>query len=264
MRETEYPPPGQKPPAVPVAQDSQLGQFWGVGVGPGPRGLLPIAALEALMKASVVYIPRARSSELSVARQCLAGIAIPESRLRDVAFTMDPDRAVLREHYTALAAEIVVEIEAGRDVAYITLGDPMTYSTYGYTLQALKDRLPSLRTRTFPGVTSFAAAAAAMGWPLGEGKERVLILPCPDEPESLRHDIQTHDVVVLMKIGKRLPMVLQLLRQMEISRHCVLASRIGLPGERLCEDVGVLPEDAALGYLSTLLIRRTSRTKRHL
>jgi precorrin-2/cobalt-factor-2 C20-methyltransferase len=242
----------------------ESGQFWGIGVGPGPSGLLPIAALEALMKASIIYIPRARSNELSIARQCLSGIAIPEPRLRYVEFTMDPDRSVLREHYAALAAEIALEIEAGRDVAYITLGDPMTYSTYGYTLEALKDRLPSLRTRTFPGITSFAAAAAAMSWPLGEGKERVLILPCPDESAALRQDIQTHDVVVLMKIGKRLPMVLQLLRDMDISRYCVLASRIGLPGEALCEDVTALPQDTALGYLSTLLIRRTRRTKRHL
>jgi len=263
MSGTDYSGTGQAPPAGPLGQANGTGQFWGVGVGPGPSGLLPIAALEALMNASIIYIPRARSNELSIARQCLVGIAIPESRLRDVAFTMDPDRAVLREHYAGLAAEIAAEIEEGRDVAYVTLGDPMTYSTYGYTLEALKDRLPSLRARTFPGITSFATAAAAMSWPLGEGKERVLILPCPDDAEALRHDIQTHDVVVLMKIGRRLPMVLRVLRDMEISRHCVLASRIGLPGETLCEDVGALPDDTTLGYLSTLLIRRTSREKRH-
>jgi precorrin-2/cobalt-factor-2 C20-methyltransferase len=188
---------------------------------------------------------------------------IPESRLREVEFIMDPDRSVLREHYGALAAEIAAELKAGRDVAYLTLGDPMTYSTFGYTLAALKDQLPALRARTIPGITSFAAAAAAMGWPLGEGKERVLILPCPDEPESLRQDIQSHDVVVLMKIGKRLPMVLQVVREMKIGKYCALASRIGLPGETLCSDVGALSDDATLGYLSTMLIRRTERKKRH-
>jgi precorrin-2/cobalt-factor-2 C20-methyltransferase len=66
-----------------------------------------------------------------------------------------------------------------------------------------------------------------------------------------------------MKIGRRLPMVLQLLREMGVSRHCVLASRIGLPGERLCEDLAAVPDDTSLGYLSTLLIRRTARERRH-
>ena len=240
-----------------------LGQFWGIGVGPGPRGLLPLAAVEALTQAAVIYLPRARSAEISIARQCLDGLVIPESRLREVEFTMDPDRSVLRDHYGALAAEIASELEAGRDIAYLTLGDPMTYSTYGYTLAALKDRLPLLRALTIPGVTSFAAAAAALGWPLGEGKERVLILPCPDDPESLARDIESHDVVVLMKIGKRLPMVLQVLKDMGITDQCALASRIGLPGETLCGDVGALPDDTTLGYLSTMLIRRIERTKRH-
>ena len=239
------------------------GQLYGIGVGPGPRGLLPVAAVEALSLAAVIYLPRARSAELSIARQCLDGLDLPRSRLREIEFTMDPDRTVLREHYVALACEIAVELEAGRDVAYLTLDDPMTYSTYGYTLAALRDRLPALKATTIPGVTSFAAAAAAMSWPIGEGKERVLILPCPDDMDSLRQDIECHDVVVLMKIGKRLPRVLQVLQDMGISRHCALASRIGLPGETLCRTIDSLPGDAALGYLSTLLIRRAERKKRH-
>jgi precorrin-2/cobalt-factor-2 C20-methyltransferase len=243
---------------------SPLGQFFGVGAGPGPSGLLPVAAVEVLAQAGVIYLPRARSADLSIARQCLDGLLAATARLREIEFTMDCDRSVLREHYAVLAAEIATELESGRDVAYVTLGDPMTYSTYGYTLAALLDRLPSLRTRTIPGITSFAAAAAAMAWPLGEGKERILILPCPDDARALRRDIEDHDVVVLMKIGKRLPMVLQLLRDMDISRHCALASRIGLQGEFLREDVSDLPCEASHGYLSTMLIRRTARQKRHL
>jgi precorrin-2/cobalt-factor-2 C20-methyltransferase len=92
-----------------------------------------------LAQAAVIYLPRARSADLSIARQCLDGLMIPESRLREVEFTMDPDREVLSEHYSALAAGIALELEAGRDVAYLTLGDPMTYSTYGYTMAALRD-----------------------------------------------------------------------------------------------------------------------------
>jgi precorrin-2/cobalt-factor-2 C20-methyltransferase len=239
------------------------GKLFGIGVGPGPRGLLPVAAVEVLSRAAVIYLPRARSAELSIARQCLEGLELPLSCLREIEFIMDPDPTVLREHYVALAREIATELEAGRDVAYLTLGDPMTYSTYGYTLAALRERLPSLHATTIPGVTSFAAAAAAMSWPIGEDKERVLILPCPDDGVSLRQDIESHDVVVLMKIGRRLPMVLRVLLDMGISRHCALAFRIGLPGETLCRDVSSLPEDSALGYLSTMLIRRAERKKRH-
>jgi len=242
---------------------NELGMLWGIGVGPGPSGYIPVAALEALRQADVVFAPRARSAASSVALQCLAGIDIPTSRLREIEFNMDTDRTVLRDHYTQLAETVALELRAGRNVAYLTIGDSLTYSTYGYVLAALRERLPSLSTRTFPGITSYAAAAAALGWPLGEGKERTLILPCPEAPAALRSDIETHDIVVLMKIGARMPWVLDLLRDMGIAAHCAFARRIGLPDELLSSDVSDLRASEALGYLATLLIRKTPREKRH-
>ena len=240
-----------------------VGTFWGIGVGPGPAGYLPLAALDALRQADVVFVPRARGAETSVALQCLKGIDIRPQRLREIEFNMDPDRSVLREHYAQLADTIAVDLCAGRNVAYLTIGDTLTYSTYGYVLAALRERLPELPHRTFPGITSYAAAASALSWPLGEGKERILILPCPDDPLALRRDIETHDIVVLMKVGARLAWVLDLLRDMGIAEYCAFARRIGLPGEMLATDVENLCATEAMGYLATLLIRKTPREKRH-
>jgi precorrin-2/cobalt-factor-2 C20-methyltransferase len=242
---------------------SKLGTLYGIGVGPGPQGLIPVAAWQALQRADVIFVPRAASADASVARQCLAGLDVPEERFREVEFTMDPNRRVLSAYYSELAEAIAEELRAGRDVAYLTIGDSLTYSTYGYTLAAVLDRLPDLPHRTFPGVTSYAAAAAALDWPLGEGKERTLILPCPDDMDALRRDIEGHDIVVLMKIGRRLPQVLPLLAEMGIAQQCAFARRIGLPGELLCVDVSRLDATKDLGYLSTMLIRRHPREKRH-
>jgi precorrin-2/cobalt-factor-2 C20-methyltransferase len=178
-----------------------------------------------------------------------------------VEFNMEADEGEMADRYGDLAAQIGQELEQGKTVAYLTIGDAMTYSTYIYLLKALQERYPGLPHRTYPGITSYAAAASALGWPLGEGKERVLILPCPDEAEALRQDIEAHDVVVLMKIGKRLPMVLDVLREMDILHLCAFTRRIGLPGELVCADLQQLPDDAQ-GYLATMLIRKTERRKR--
>jgi precorrin-2/cobalt-factor-2 C20-methyltransferase len=242
---------------------SHPGTFYGIGVGPGPSGYIPLAAVEALQQADLVYAPRAHSSETSVALQCLDGININPERIREIEFTMDPDRTVLSKHYAELAQTIAVELRAGRHVAYLTIGDSLTYSTYGYLLAALRDYFPELSHRTFPGITSYAAAASAMGWPLGVGKERTLILPCPEDAVALRNDIESHDIVVLMKIGARLPWVLALLREMGIAEHCAFARRIGLDEEMLADDVSELCATAAMGYLATLLIRKTPRERRH-
>ena len=242
---------------------SHTGTFWGIGVGPGPEGYIPLAAVAALQQADLIFAPRATTSESSVALQCLTGIAVAPERIREIEFHMDTDRSVLGDHYAQLAETIAVELRAGLNVAYLTIGDTLTYSTYGYILAALLELLPGLAQRTFPGITSYAAAAAAMNWPLGEGKERMLILPCPENAAELRRDIESHDIVVLMKIGKRLPWVLELLRRMGIADYCAFARRIGLDDEMLSADVGSLNATDAMGYLATLLIRKTPREQRH-
>ncbi|RXZ32456.1 precorrin-2 C(20)-methyltransferase [Oxalobacteraceae bacterium CAVE-383] len=245
-----------------LRESTAMGHFWGIGVGPGPQGYLPLAALEALQGADLIFTPRARGAETSVVLQCLAGIGLDAARLREIEFNMDPDRSVLRSHYGDLADSIAAELRAGRSVAYLTIGDTLTYSTYGYVLAALKQRLPGFAHRTFPGITSYAAAAAAMDWPLGEGKQRMLVLPCPDDAAALRADIESHDIVVLMKIGARLEWVLALLREMGIARHCAFARKIGLPGELLAPDAEHLDASRASGYLATLLIRKTAVEQR--
>jgi len=243
---------------------SEPGKFCGIGVGPGEPGLIPVVAWEFLKRCDVIFVPRARSMDHSVARRCLPPNEIPEVRFREVEFTMDLDRETLRLHYAQLAAAIAIELRAGRHTAWLTIGDPMTYSTYIYTLAALKDCVPELRPRTYPGVTSYCALAAAAEFPLGESKERVLILPCPDAKADLRAAIQTNDIVVLMKIGERLPSVLALLREMGIAAHCAFGRHVGMGDQLVYTGVQAMEPDKSLGYLSTMLIRKSSPEKRHL
>ncbi|CAM2151695.1 Precorrin-2 C(20)-methyltransferase [Pararobbsia alpina] len=242
---------------------SERGTFFGIGVGPGDSGLIPVGAIAVLQRADIIYIPRATSSDDSIARRCLGELELPAERFREVGFLMDPDRTVLTDHYAELARTVHTDLQAGRTVAYLTIGDTSTYSTYGYLLAALRDLDPALRHHTFAGVTSFAATAAALSWPLGEGKERVLILPCPDDMTALRADIETHDVVVLMKIGKRLIDVIELLTSMDLLAHCAFGHRVGLPEQQLFPDLSVARPPEATGYLSTMLIRRNARERRH-
>lgn len=171
---------------------------------------------------------------------------------------MDGDDSRIGEHYATLAREIAGYQRAGRSVAYLTIGDAMTYSTLGYLVAALTREAPNLPRRVFPGVTSYAAAAALTGFSLGEGRERALILPCPDDVEDLRAEIERSDVVVLMKVGRRLPAVLALLSDLGILSHCALAHRLGLDGEVVRASLDPLPDPGRLGYLSVLLIRKSA------
>ncbi len=217
--------------------------------------MVPVVAWQALQLCEVIFAPRAESAKVSAARKCLEGLDVPGERIREVEFK-SMERKALRTQYRDLARAIAVELRAGRNVAYITIGDPFTYSTYGDALAALRDIHPGVAHRTFPGVTSYAAASAALNWPLGEGRERVLIAPCPGEMAKLREDIESHDIVVLMKIGDQLPEVLALVREMGIEENCALAVRAGMREEKLFASLANVESDKALGVLSTLLIRK--------
>ena len=242
---------------------SAPGMFCGIGVGPGEPGLIPVIAWEFLKRCDVIFAPRATTKNHSAARRCLPSNEISDERFREVEFTMDSDRDLLCERYAALAETIAAELRAGKDIAYLTIGDPFTYSTYIYTLAALKDCLPELRHRTYPGVTSYCAVAAATEFPLGEGKERVLILPCPDKVPELRAAIESHDIVVLLKIGKRLPAVLAMLQEMGISANCAFARHVGMDDEVIHSGVHGMDPEKSLGYLATMLIRKSPPKKRH-
>jgi len=233
------------------------GFFYGVGVGPGEPGLLPVAALEALRSCHRIYAPLAKNAGVSLAARCVEGLGLDASLFVEFEFDMDPGHDSLVARYDELAGRIAADLRAGWNTAFLTIGDPMTFSTYAYTLRALLAAMPEVGHRTFPGVTSYCAAAAALEWPLGEGKESLLVAPCPESEAELRALIASHDAVALMKIGRRWGMVRRVIHEMGVAPWCALAHRVGMPEEQLFPAGSTLPESDEVGYLSTLLIRKT-------
>lgn len=233
----------------------QIGTFYGVGVGPGEPGMLPVCAWERVRRCSKIFVPRASAQDKSVARSCLPENDIPEECFEEVVFDMSLDHEALEHRYTRLAEKIAAYLRAGNEVCYLTLGDTQTYSTFNYALAAVRKACPEAPWKIFPGVTSYAALAAATGFALGEKKERVLILPCPESPGPLRRAFEQNSVVVVLKIGRRLPMVLGVLADMNLGGHSHLGSHVGMPDQRLFYGLtGEIPGDSP-GYLSTLLVR---------
>ncbi len=251
--------------ATNITKTKSYGKFFGVGVGPGQPDLLPLLAVQALQNCQLILCPKAKSASYSVAKRCVSALDIDDDCFETIEYSMEEDRAEALQNYHRLASRIAEKLQEGKNVAYLTIGDALTYSTYSYTVMALKERLPDIVVTTFPGITSYTTLAAKFHWPLGQGKERLLILPCPDSAEELRFEIESHDIVVLMKIGKRLPMVLKTIEEMQIEANCVFGSRLGLPGEitsTLADmltaslDSGSTAIAEHNGYLATMLIRK--------
>ncbi len=237
---------------------NKSGHLWGIGVGPGEPGLLTLKALEILKDATVIMAPRASSRDESAALQIVKEW-VDEARLRIYGFPMTREPDSLAGCWREVADEVAALVEKGEKVVFLTLGDALTYSTFNYILQQLENKIPPERVTTIPGVTSFAAAAAAQNFPIVCGEELMAVIPLPDGPLArVRGLVRESDTVVFMKIGDRLEELLEFVNEEFPDREAVFASRVGTPGQYLCRDLTQLPEGVK-GYLSVMIVRKAGK-----
>ena len=239
-----------------------IGTFIGVGVGPGPEEFITVKSLKALKQADKILVPRAEGSKDSVALTCIKDVDVSVDKIELLDYPMTNDKILLHSIYEEIAKKIIIDLKKNLNLVYITIGDPYIYSTYSYTVHALKELLPEISIITYPGISSFQALSAAMNFPLAIGKEKVLILPCPETPDELKCQIEDNENIVLMKIGDRFDWVRKLLIEMDIVSNCVLGKRVGLDNEILTNDLMELKTDEKPGYLSVLIIRKKASVGR--
>ncbi|RLC33033.1 MAG: precorrin-2 C(20)-methyltransferase, partial [Deltaproteobacteria bacterium] len=141
------------------------------------------------------------------------------------------------------------------DAAFITLGDPMTYSTFGYILQTIRETDPDVPIKIIPGITSYQAAAAAAGRVLAEAEESFTVVSGAMGAKRLEQIIDHTDNVVMLKVYKRFDEIMDTLNRLELGEKSVLISRCGLEDEEIswASQYAKKPHPP---YLSLLIIKK--------
>ena len=238
-----------------------VGTFFGMGVGPGDPELLTVKAASVLGRCPHVVVPKAKADGGSVALEIAGRYVHSNAVIHELIFPMTTDKEELSKSWMESALTIAKLLQTGADVCFLTLGDALVYSTYIYLLRELKAILPGLEVVTIPGITSFSAAAALTGFHLGEGKEPITIVPTADDLSAVRHAIQTGGTVVLMKIGRRLGDILDILEETGVIEDAVFVQRAGHPSQVIETDLRKLRGVSSMaGYLSVILIHTTKKT----
>lgn len=221
------------------------GILYGIGVGPGDPELMTLRAVRAIQECDVIAAPDLgdeRRVALDIAREYLDG-----KPLLPLALPMTRDAGELQRKRSEAADQICQKLDAGESVGFLTLGDPTVYSTYTYLHKLITDR--GYSARIIPGVTSFCAAAAALGQPLCEGAEPLHIIPALYG--DFQDELSLSGTKVLMKSGKKLAEAISLIKEKNMAASMV--ERVGLPGERLFPDIYTQEADA--GYFCVIITK---------
>lgn len=116
-----------------------------VGAGPGDPGLLTVRAAELIARCPVVLYTGSLVPKEAVAR------ARPDARVLDSSgMTLDEIIAIMREAHAR-----------GEDVARVHTGDPSIFGSTAEQIRKLQEL--GIEVEIVPGVSSFTAAAAALG-----------------------------------------------------------------------------------------------------
>nr|WP_295001262.1 precorrin-2 C(20)-methyltransferase [uncultured Methanobrevibacter sp.] len=181
---------------------AEKGKLIGIGVGPGDTELLTLKAAKVLKTVPVVFSPKSSREKESIALSIVKPV-LEERKdykrlmLVEPIFPMIEDKEELEKIWSSAAEMIAQYLDSGRNVAFITLGDPSIFSTYSYVQKKLIGRY---EIETVPGITSFTACAAAKNKALVEQNDVLTIVPKIDD--RLENILDYSDSVVLMKASR--------------------------------------------------------------
>ena len=150
-----------------------MGTLWGVSVGPGAPDLITMRAHRVLTESAVIAWPACKPRAASYAWRIVQEyIDLERQETLGLVFPMNRDWSSLVPAWEDSARKILAHLRSGRDVAFITTGDAMLYSTFLHVWEVVKEMAPEAPVRVIPGVSSINAASALTGVALGQGDER--------------------------------------------------------------------------------------------
>ena len=228
------------------------GIFYGVGVGPGDPELLTLKAIRVIQAADVIIAPQTEKNPESVALSISRSYITAGTEILKMIFPMISQEKALTAAWKNNEKQISDLLQEGKKVVFLTLGDPMLYSTYIYVYRLLKESGYPLYT--IPGISSFSAISSFLGYPLAEGDEVLSILPATADDKTIDRVMAASDSVVLLKVYKNYKNIVEKLDNNGLLSQSVMVSRYGLEGQKIVHSLKETNEK--VNYLSTILARK--------
>jgi precorrin-2/cobalt-factor-2 C20-methyltransferase len=232
------------------------GRLIGIGVCPGDPELITLKAIRCLREVAVVaYV--AANGQPSIARAIVASHLPGGQRELNIALPMQRLPELAQAAYDEGASRIGAELEQGRDVALLCEGDPLFYGSFSQLLMRLVD---CYSIEVVPGVLSLSAAAAAACQPLVARSESFVVVPATLPVERLRARLSQADAAAILKVGRHLGKVRQVLGELGLLERAVYVERASTEHERVMR-LGDF-EGSEAPYFALILLPRAAERDR--
>lgn len=242
-----------------IVTPPKLGTFYGVGVGPGDPELLTLKAHRILQEVDVVAYPACKEGADSYASRIVNNLLPAKTPRMGLVFPMVKDTEPIKPIWRESMEKMVAELRQGKNVAFVTEGDPFFYSTFLHMYEMFQAEHPEITIEVVPGVSSVTAAAIAGRVPLAVSDERMAVLPATYAPEKLLQALREYDVVVLMKISGVLTQAIDAIEQAGLLSNAIFVERVGSKEERIVRDITSL-RGKKVNYLSLIIVKKDGTT----
>ena len=230
------------------------GKLYGIGIGPGDPELLTLKAVRILKAVDVIAIPESRKEKGSIAMGIAAKHIKKDVETMTLTFPMVKEESVKKKFREENALRIKEKIDEGKTVAFLTLGDPMIYSTFIYILEYLKNS--DVDIETVPGITSFCAIGSRLNVPITSRNENLAIIPV-DKNTDFESLLEKTDNLVFMKVSADNTRLADTLKKYEKDYDFMITTKCGTPEEKISYRLDDLYDDVT--YLTTMIVKRKKK-----
>ena len=114
-----------------------VGKLFGVGVGPGDPELITVKAVRVIKEADIIFTAASTKNTYSMAVEIASPYISSSVPIEKLFFPMSKDVKEVATAWTRNARQIAEVLKQGKNAVFLTLGDPTTYSTFGYILRKM-------------------------------------------------------------------------------------------------------------------------------
>jgi precorrin-2/cobalt-factor-2 C20-methyltransferase len=238
-----------------VGMTHNMGTLYGIGVGPGDPDLLTVKAVRVLQTVDTVFTAASTKNNYSLAVNIVRAHIPDHVAIQTLSFPMTQDEKNKQAAWNSHANTILETLKQGKTTAFLTLGDPMTYSTFGYLVKSIQAIAPEAPIVTIPGITSYQAAAARLNTPLVEGEESLLVVSGSKGGDHFRRLSAKPDSVVFLKAYRHVADICAALRESDMIEKSTGIVNCTLPEEEIIREVGLLNERKP-GYWTLIISKK--------